>query len=40
MRGMEWGLDDLEGPLHPEDHMSSCEVEDCQGTESRNNLVL
>lgn len=40
MRGIQWGLDDFESRLHPEDHMSSCEVKDCQGMESRNSPVL
>lgn len=31
MWGMEWSLDDFEGSSHPEDHMSSREVENCQG---------
>lgn len=30
MWGMEWSLDDFEGPSHPEDHMNSREVEDWQ----------
>lgn len=40
MQAMEWGLDNLKGPLHPEDYMSSCEVQGCQGMESRNSFVL